>query len=198
MTSPEASAPPGRGDGESRRRPRPRAAGGACDGRRREPICRLTRIPCRGRWSRGAGPCWHRRSSRGLPRGPPRGGADRRHPAGHPRALHRKQAHAVVCDLASVPAACILALLAAHPHLLVVIVDPDADRAMALTCRRPPMRTIDDLVAALPAMEVWTRVGRPWPVPPCPAPHGFPRGPVRQGRPRRRLWVMAATPRRAT
>lgn len=75
-------------------------------------------------------------------------------------ALHRKQAHAVVCDLASVPAACILALLAAHPHLVVVIVDPDADRAMALTCRRPPMRTIDDLVAA--ALD-W-----PMPVPPCP------------------------------
>ena len=64
-------------------------------------------------------------------------------------ALRRKQAHAVVCDLASVPAARVLALLAVHPRLVVVIVDPNADRAMALTCRRLPMRTIDDLVAAL-------------------------------------------------
>jgi hypothetical protein len=64
-------------------------------------------------------------------------------------ALELRRAHAVVCDLATVPAACILALLDAHPDLMVLIVDPDAARALALTCRRPPMRTIDDLVAAL-------------------------------------------------
>jgi DNA-binding NarL/FixJ family response regulator len=64
-------------------------------------------------------------------------------------ALRRKQVHAVVCDLASVPAGCVLTLLAMHPQLEVVIVDPDADHATVLTCRRPPMRTIDDLVAAL-------------------------------------------------
>ena len=66
-------------------------------------------------------------------------------------ALQGRLADAVVCDVASVPAAHVLALLAIHPHLVMVIVDPDADRAMALTCRRPPMRTIDDLVAALSA-----------------------------------------------
>jgi hypothetical protein len=65
------------------------------------------------------------------------------------RALQHRQAHAVVCDVASVPAAHVLALLAVYPHLAMVIVDPNADRAMALTCRRPPMRTIADLVAAL-------------------------------------------------
>ena len=64
-------------------------------------------------------------------------------------ALQPTPAHAVVCDLDSVPAASVLILLAVHPNLVVVIVDPNADRAMALTCRRPPMRTIDDLVAAL-------------------------------------------------
>lgn len=64
-------------------------------------------------------------------------------------ALGRWRTHAVVCDLASVPAGCILALLETHPHLTVVIVDPDAERALVLTCRRPRMRTIDDLVAAL-------------------------------------------------
>jgi hypothetical protein len=64
-------------------------------------------------------------------------------------ALRRRQAQAVVCDLTSVPAACVLTLLAVHPHLVVVIVDPNADRASVLTCRRPPMHTIDDLVAAL-------------------------------------------------
>jgi hypothetical protein len=64
-------------------------------------------------------------------------------------ALERRRAHAVICDLASVSAACVLALLEAHPDLMVLIVDPDGDRALALTCRRPPMRTIDDLVAAL-------------------------------------------------
>ena len=89
-------------------------------------------------------------------------------------ALRLRRAHAVVCDLASVPAACVLALLAARPDLLVVIVDPDADRAMAWACRRPPMRTIDDLVAALlvgggdldPCGQA-----PDWPadVPPCPA-----------------------------
>ena len=63
--------------------------------------------------------------------------------------LQRRQAHAVVCDQASVPAAHVLALLAIYPHLVVVIVDPNADRAMVLTGRRPPMRTIDDLVATL-------------------------------------------------
>jgi len=85
-------------------------------------------------------------------------------------ALQRRPAHTVVCDLASVPAACILALFAAHPQLLVVIVDPDADRAMALTCRRPPMRTIDDLVAALldgarGGEELHGRPAQDWPFP---------------------------------
>jgi hypothetical protein len=64
-------------------------------------------------------------------------------------ALRRRRAHAVVCDLASVPAAWVLALLEAHPRLTVVIVDPNADRALTLTCRRPRMRTIDDLVTVL-------------------------------------------------
>jgi hypothetical protein len=64
-------------------------------------------------------------------------------------ALRRKRAHAVVCDLVSVPAACVLSLLQAHPRLTVVIVDPDAERGMVLTCRRPRMRTVGDLVAAL-------------------------------------------------
>jgi hypothetical protein len=64
-------------------------------------------------------------------------------------ALRRKQAHAVVCDLASVPATCILALLAAQPQLVVVMIDPNADDALVVTSRRPPMRTIDDLVATL-------------------------------------------------
>lgn len=64
-------------------------------------------------------------------------------------ALRRKRAHAVVCDLASVPAACVLSLLEAHPRLTVVIVDPNAERALVLTCRRPRMRTVDDLVAVL-------------------------------------------------
>ena len=64
-------------------------------------------------------------------------------------ALRNRRAHAVVCDLGTVPAACVLALFEAHTQLLVVIVDPDADHAMALTCRRTPMRTMDDLVVAL-------------------------------------------------
>lgn len=64
-------------------------------------------------------------------------------------ALRRKRAHAVVCDLVSVPAACVLSLLEAHPRLTVVIVDPNADRGLVLTCRRPRMRTVGDLVAAL-------------------------------------------------
>jgi hypothetical protein len=64
-------------------------------------------------------------------------------------ALRRRRAHAVVCDLVSVPAACVLSLLQAHPRLTVVIVDPDAERGMVLTCRRPRMRTVGDLVAAL-------------------------------------------------
>jgi hypothetical protein len=64
-------------------------------------------------------------------------------------ALRRKRAHAVVCDLTSVSAACVLSLLEAHPRLTVVIVDPNAERALVLTCRRPRMRTVDDLVAAL-------------------------------------------------
>ena len=64
-------------------------------------------------------------------------------------ALHRGRAHAVVCDLVSVPAACVLSLLEAHPGVTVVIVDPDAKRGLVLTCRRPRMRTVDDLVAAL-------------------------------------------------
>lgn len=64
-------------------------------------------------------------------------------------ALRRKQAHAVVCDLASVPATCVLALLAAQPHLVVVIVDPNADDALVVTGRRCPMRTLDDLAATL-------------------------------------------------
>jgi hypothetical protein len=64
-------------------------------------------------------------------------------------ALRRRGAHAVVCDLASVSAACVLALLEAHPRLSVVIVDPNAERALVLTCRRPRMRTVDDLVAVL-------------------------------------------------
>lgn len=64
-------------------------------------------------------------------------------------AVRRRRAHAVVCDLASVPAAAVLALLEAHPQLLMVIVDPNAERALVLTCRQPHMRTIDDLAAAL-------------------------------------------------
>jgi hypothetical protein len=64
-------------------------------------------------------------------------------------ALRRRRTHAVVCDLVSVPAACVLSLLQAHPRLTVVIVDPDAERGMVLTCRRPRMRTVGDLVAAL-------------------------------------------------
>jgi hypothetical protein len=64
-------------------------------------------------------------------------------------ALRRKRAHAVVCDLVSVPAAWVVSLLEAHPRLTVVIVDPDADRGLVLTCRRPRMRTVTDLVAAL-------------------------------------------------
>jgi hypothetical protein len=64
-------------------------------------------------------------------------------------AVRRRRTHAVVCDLASVPAAEVLALLERHAHLRVVIVDPNADRGLALTGRRPVMRTLDDLVAAL-------------------------------------------------
>ena len=64
-------------------------------------------------------------------------------------ALQRSQAHTVVCDQASVPAAHVLALLASYPRLVMVIIDPNSDRAMVLICRRPPMRTIDDLVATL-------------------------------------------------
>jgi hypothetical protein len=63
--------------------------------------------------------------------------------------LRLRQAHAVLCDLASVPAACVLTLLAAHPHLVVVIIDTDADYSLALTCRQPRTRTVDDLVTAL-------------------------------------------------
>lgn len=63
--------------------------------------------------------------------------------------LRLERAHAVLCDLASVAAASVLTLLAAHPHLVVVIVDPDADRSLALTCRQPRTRTIDDLVNVL-------------------------------------------------
>ena len=54
-----------------------------------------------------------------------------------------------MCDVVSVPAACVLSLLEAHPGVTVVIVDPDAERGLVLTCRRPRMRTVDDLVAAL-------------------------------------------------
>jgi hypothetical protein len=64
-------------------------------------------------------------------------------------ALRRKRAHAVVCDQASVPAAHVLTLLAMHPHLAIVIIDPNADHALTLRGRRHPMRTIDDLVTAL-------------------------------------------------
>jgi hypothetical protein len=64
-------------------------------------------------------------------------------------ALQRKRAHAVVCDQASVPAATVLTLLALHPHLVIVIIDPNADQALTLRSRRHPMRTIDDLVTAL-------------------------------------------------
>jgi len=58
-------------------------------------------------------------------------------------------AHAVVCDLTSVSASCVLHLLAEQPQLVVVIVDPDGDRGLLLTCRRPRLRTIDDLIAVL-------------------------------------------------
>jgi hypothetical protein len=90
-------------------------------------------------------------------------------------ALQHGAAHAVICDLTTVPAACVVGLLAAHPHLVVVIVNLDAAHAVVLTCRRTPMRTIDDLVAvltdgaanradlALPARDC------PPPVPPFPA-----------------------------
>jgi hypothetical protein len=64
-------------------------------------------------------------------------------------ALRGKRAHVVVCDLASVPAASILALLEAQPQLVVMIVDPDVERGLALTGRRLRLRTIDDLVTAL-------------------------------------------------
>ncbi|MBW6456460.1 MAG: hypothetical protein K0A98_11320 [Trueperaceae bacterium] len=64
-------------------------------------------------------------------------------------ALRRRPTHAVVCDLASVSPACVLALLEAHPRLTVVIVDPNAERALVLTCGRPRMRTVGDLVAVL-------------------------------------------------
>ena len=69
-------------------------------------------------------------------------------------AVRSRPTHAVVCDLASVPADEILALLAAHPHLRVVIVLPNADRGLALRCARPLVRTIDDLVAALAEGEL--------------------------------------------
>jgi len=64
-------------------------------------------------------------------------------------ALEDDPAHAVVCDLASVPAAWVLSLLEMHPRLTVVIVDAKADRGMALTCRPCSMRTLDDLLAAV-------------------------------------------------
>jgi len=64
-------------------------------------------------------------------------------------ALGLQPVDAVVCDLASVSAASVLTVLEAHPHLIVVIVDPAADHGLVLTGRRAPMRTIDDLVAAL-------------------------------------------------
>jgi hypothetical protein len=64
-------------------------------------------------------------------------------------ALRRRRAHAVVCDLLSVPASRVLTLLEAYPRLTVVVVDPNADHALVLTCRRPRMRTVDDLAAAL-------------------------------------------------
>jgi hypothetical protein len=64
-------------------------------------------------------------------------------------ALRTGRTQAVVCDLDSVPAARLVALLAERSQLSVVIVDPDADHAIVLTSRRAPMRTIDDLVAAM-------------------------------------------------
>ena len=64
-------------------------------------------------------------------------------------ALRGRWARVVVCDLASVPAASIVALLEVQPHLVVVIVDPDAERGLALTGRRLRLRTIDDLVTVL-------------------------------------------------
>lgn len=63
--------------------------------------------------------------------------------------LRHRRAHAAVCDLLSVSAACVLRLLEAHPTMTVVIVDPDADHALVVTCRRSRMRTVDDLVAVL-------------------------------------------------
>jgi hypothetical protein len=93
-------------------------------------------------------------------------------------ALQHGPAHTVLCDLASVPAAYVVALLAAHPQLVVVIVDADAQRAWTMTCRRSPMRTIDDLVAAMteapakadPDVSAHGPPARdcPPPVPPCP------------------------------
>jgi uncharacterized protein (DUF2336 family) len=71
--------------------------------------------------------------------------------------------HAVVCDLASVPAACVLQLLAEQPQLIVVIVEPDGGRGLVLSCRRPRLLTIDDLVAVLLNGDVGgdARVARP-------------------------------------
>lgn len=40
-------------------------------------------------------------------------------------------------------------LLEAHPDAAVVIVDLHADHCRVLRCQRPPMRTLDDLVAVL-------------------------------------------------
>lgn len=64
-------------------------------------------------------------------------------------ALARATAQYVMCDLDAVPAACVLRLLEAHPEVAVVIVDLHADRGLVLSCRRPRMRTLDDLVAVL-------------------------------------------------
>lgn len=64
-------------------------------------------------------------------------------------AVRVRRTHAVVCDVASVPATDVLALLASHPRLRVVVVLPNDDRGIALSCERPTLRTIDDLVAIL-------------------------------------------------
>jgi len=64
-------------------------------------------------------------------------------------ALRAGRTQAVVCDLDSVSTASVVALLAVRSQLPVVIVDPDADHAIVLASRRAPMRTIDDLVAAM-------------------------------------------------
>jgi hypothetical protein len=63
--------------------------------------------------------------------------------------LRRRRPHAVVCDLASVPAAGIVDLLEASPSLMVVVVNPDAERGLVLTGHQLRLRTIDDLVTVL-------------------------------------------------